>query len=127
MFGVCMRLLCACVVLCAADHSSKESYRLWKMIMELKKRPGPWMGWKSRWKKIVGKVGRALWEQRKTLVRAADFSNRATHVAISPVWRIWTKKLISCLLQFKTVGSSPAQGILRLLCRPAKTEVRRSN
>jgi hypothetical protein len=35
------------------DHSSKESYRLWKMITELNKRPGPWMGWKSHWKKKI--------------------------------------------------------------------------
>jgi hypothetical protein len=34
-----------------ADHSSKEYYRLWKMISELNKRPGPSMGWKSHWKK----------------------------------------------------------------------------
>jgi hypothetical protein len=33
------------------DHSSKESYGLRKMITELNKRPGPWMGWKSPWKK----------------------------------------------------------------------------
>jgi hypothetical protein len=34
-----------------ADQSPKESYHLWKMITELNKRPGPWMGWKSHWKK----------------------------------------------------------------------------
>jgi hypothetical protein len=33
-----------------ADHSSKESYRLWRTITGLNKRPGPWMGWKSNWK-----------------------------------------------------------------------------
>jgi hypothetical protein len=59
MFGVCMRLFCVCAVLCLgrglarADHSSKESYRLWKMITELNKRPGPWMDWKSHWKKNI--------------------------------------------------------------------------
>jgi hypothetical protein len=36
-----------------AVHSSKESYRLWKMITELNKRPWPWMGWKSHWKSKV--------------------------------------------------------------------------
>jgi hypothetical protein len=58
MFGLCMRLFCVCVVLCVgralqrADHSPKESYRLWKMITELNKRPGPWIGWKNHWKKL---------------------------------------------------------------------------
>jgi hypothetical protein len=44
----------SCVYVAAlrrAHYSSKESYRLWKMITELSKRPGPWMGWKSHWKK----------------------------------------------------------------------------
>jgi hypothetical protein len=36
-----------------ADHSSKESYRLWKTITELNKRPGPWMGRKSHWKEEI--------------------------------------------------------------------------
>jgi hypothetical protein len=46
-------LSCAYVAaLRRADHSSKESYRLWKMITELNKRPGHWMGWKRHWKKI---------------------------------------------------------------------------
>jgi hypothetical protein len=36
-----------------ADHSSKKSYRLWKMITELNKRPGPWIGWKSHWKNTI--------------------------------------------------------------------------
>jgi hypothetical protein len=34
-----------------AKHSPKESYRLWKMITEQNKRPGPWMGWKSHCEK----------------------------------------------------------------------------
>jgi hypothetical protein len=57
MLGVCMRLFCVCAVLCigiglaTGDHSSKESYRLWKMITELNKRPGPWISWKSHWRK----------------------------------------------------------------------------
>jgi hypothetical protein len=53
-----MRLFCVCVAMCVgsgllrrAHHSPKESYRLWKMITELKKRPGPWMGWESHWEK----------------------------------------------------------------------------
>jgi hypothetical protein len=44
----------SCVYVAAsrrADYSSKESYRLWKMITELTKRPRPRMGWKSHWKK----------------------------------------------------------------------------
>jgi hypothetical protein len=51
-----VRLFCivlSCVYVAAlrrAHHSSEESYRLWKMIAELNKRPGPWIGWKSRWK-----------------------------------------------------------------------------
>jgi hypothetical protein len=54
MCGICMRLFCVYVgALRRADHSSKESYHLWKMITELNKRPGPWMGWKSHWKKEV--------------------------------------------------------------------------
>jgi hypothetical protein len=56
-------LVCVCVysvfmlscvqeaTLMRVDHSSTESYRLWKMITELNKRPGPWMGRKSHWKK----------------------------------------------------------------------------
>jgi hypothetical protein len=57
MFAVCMRLFCllSCVYLAAlrrADHSSKEYYHLWKMITEVNKRPGPWIGWRSHWKKI---------------------------------------------------------------------------
>jgi hypothetical protein len=44
---VCVRLFCVCVVLrvssglATADHSSKESYRLYKKITKLKKRPEP--------------------------------------------------------------------------------------
>jgi hypothetical protein len=60
MFGVCVCLFCVYVVRCLGCvlatgwyHSSRESYRLWKMIMELNKRPGPWMGWKSHWIKIL--------------------------------------------------------------------------
>jgi hypothetical protein len=47
VMDVCVHLFCVCVALClgsglaTADHSPKESYRLWKMITELKKRPGP--------------------------------------------------------------------------------------
>jgi hypothetical protein len=37
-----------------ADYSSKGSYHLWKMIVELNKTPGFWMGWKSHCKKIFG-------------------------------------------------------------------------
>jgi hypothetical protein len=57
MFGVCVCVYSVCVILCLgsglrrADHQSKESYRLLKMIKELNKRPGPWMSWKSHWKK----------------------------------------------------------------------------
>jgi hypothetical protein len=51
MFSVCMRLFCVVfATLRRADRSFMESYRLWKMITELNKRPGPWMGWKSHWK-----------------------------------------------------------------------------
>jgi hypothetical protein len=54
-----MDLFCVCVVLCIgsglrrAYHSSKESYRMCKkMITELKKRPEPCKGCKTRWKKM---------------------------------------------------------------------------
>jgi hypothetical protein len=56
--GVCVcfdsMLVLPCLYVAAfrrADRLSKESYHLWKMITELNKRPGPWMGWKSQWKK----------------------------------------------------------------------------
>jgi hypothetical protein len=61
MFDMCMRLFCDWVALwlvsglATGNHSSKRSYRLWKMITELNKRPGPWMGWKIHWKKVVNK------------------------------------------------------------------------
>jgi hypothetical protein len=59
MFGVCMRLFCVCVVLCL-DRGLATGWSLIhprgptvceKMIIELIKRPGPWMGWKSHWEK----------------------------------------------------------------------------
>jgi hypothetical protein len=53
----------SCVYVAAlqrADHSSKESYRLWKMITELNKRPGPWMGWKGHWKMVKVKLSLCL-------------------------------------------------------------------
>jgi hypothetical protein len=56
---VCVCVYSVCVVLCfdsdlanACDElitRPKKSYRLWKMITELNRRPGPWMGWKSHW------------------------------------------------------------------------------
>jgi hypothetical protein len=57
MFGVCMLLFCVCVHLClgrglATGWSlAKESYRLWKVITELNKWPGPWMSCKSHCEK----------------------------------------------------------------------------
>jgi hypothetical protein len=64
MFGVCMCLFCVCVVLClgrgfATSWSPvQESYHLWKMITELNKKPGPWMGWKSHRKKNINTLVR---------------------------------------------------------------------
>jgi hypothetical protein len=58
MFDVCMHLFCICVVLClgsglATSWSLLQGVLLSvkKMITELNKRPGSWMGWKSHWKK----------------------------------------------------------------------------
>jgi hypothetical protein len=51
MFGVCVHLFCVCVVLCVRN-GFVTSYRLWRMITELNKSPGSWMGWKSHWKEI---------------------------------------------------------------------------
>jgi hypothetical protein len=34
------------------------------MITELKKRPGPWMGWKSHWKKYISKCCCGFQEDR---------------------------------------------------------------
>jgi hypothetical protein len=57
MFGVCVCVVCVCAVLClgtglATGWSLVQGvYRLWKVITELKKRPGPWMASKSHWKK----------------------------------------------------------------------------
>jgi hypothetical protein len=50
---ICMRLFCVCVVLCLGRGLATGwwPYRLWKIITELNKRPGPWMDWKSHWKK----------------------------------------------------------------------------
>jgi hypothetical protein len=49
-------LSCVCVAaLRRADHSSRESYRLWKMITELNKRSGHWVSWKSHLKKVLRK------------------------------------------------------------------------
>jgi hypothetical protein len=58
MFGVCMRLFCVCVVLCLAPCDGlitrpRSPTVCEEMIMELNKRPGPWMGWKSHWKKML--------------------------------------------------------------------------
>jgi hypothetical protein len=58
-----MRLFYVSVVLRLrrADHSSKESYRLWKMITKLNKRPGPNKGLENplkyieSWKRFVYK------------------------------------------------------------------------
>jgi hypothetical protein len=57
MFGVCVCVYSVFVLsfvevkaLRRADHSSKESYCLWKLITEMNKRPVPWMCWKSHWK-----------------------------------------------------------------------------
>jgi hypothetical protein len=65
MFGVCIRLFCACAVLCLGSGSCDElvthykSPTVCKMNMELNKRPGTWMGWKSHWKKF-GKLMKQL-------------------------------------------------------------------
>jgi hypothetical protein len=54
---VCMRLFCVCVVLCLGRGLATD----WSLVQgvlptvkndtELNKSPGPWMGWKSHWKK----------------------------------------------------------------------------
>jgi hypothetical protein len=52
MFGVYMRLFCVCAVLCLeealrrADHSSKESYRLW-IDQETEKEASAYKGCKA--------------------------------------------------------------------------------
>jgi hypothetical protein len=57
MFGVCMHLFCVCVVLCLGRgfvmcwSLVQGVCCLWKMIMELIKRPGPSVACKSHWKK----------------------------------------------------------------------------
>jgi hypothetical protein len=56
---VCVCVYSVCVVLCVGSGLATGwslvrgilSYRLWKMITELNKRPGPWMGWKRHCKK----------------------------------------------------------------------------
>jgi hypothetical protein len=60
MIRMCMRLFCVCVVLCVGSglatgcHSSKESYRLWKMITELNRGQGPeWAGKAIKTKKVI--------------------------------------------------------------------------
>jgi hypothetical protein len=49
MYAFILCLCCSVYVaaLRRADPPSEELYRPWKMITELNKRPGPWMGWKS--------------------------------------------------------------------------------
>jgi hypothetical protein len=50
---LCLAFSCVLVeALRRAHHSSKESYRTWKMNTELNMRPGPWRGWKSVKKKV---------------------------------------------------------------------------
>jgi hypothetical protein len=41
VFALIVFVLSCVASLPRAGHSSKESYRLWKMIVELNKRPGP--------------------------------------------------------------------------------------
>jgi hypothetical protein len=71
MVGVCMRLFYLCVVLCLGSGLAKgwslaqESYRQWKMITDLNKTPGPWMGWKGHWKKwrlSTAQIKNSEWE-----------------------------------------------------------------
>jgi hypothetical protein len=58
-FVVCNRLLCVCVVLCLGSGLAtglsfvQGAISSVKIIAELNKRPGPWMGWKSHWKKVL--------------------------------------------------------------------------
>jgi hypothetical protein len=56
---VCVRLCCVCVVLCLGSGLEtgrslvQGVYHLWKMITELKKRPGLWVGSENHCKKKV--------------------------------------------------------------------------
>jgi hypothetical protein len=58
----CLRLFCVCVVLCIGSGLATGWSLLQgvtpsvKMITELKKRPGPWMGWKSHCKRNIGSI-----------------------------------------------------------------------
>jgi hypothetical protein len=45
-----------------------------KMITELNKRPGPWLGWKSHWKKKIKALTGRDWERLKEIAKFSAFS-----------------------------------------------------
>jgi hypothetical protein len=78
MCGVCMRLLCVCVVLCFGRGLATD----WSLVQgvlpsvennyELNERPGPWTGWKSHWNRI--------WMNENTVLNVFLYTHRGAGV-----------------------------------------------
>jgi hypothetical protein len=115
MFRVCMRLFCAYVALCYvaalrwADHSSNEPDRLWKIIKELNKRPGPWIGGRSHWEKkwdagrvtLLGEAHTSFWSENlkeNDHLTAADIDS---NIILKWNLRKWYTKLETVIICFR--------------------------
>jgi hypothetical protein len=77
------------------DHSFKESYRLWKTITGLNKRPGPWTGWKSHWKRTQ-KMHRKI--QLKLIYKVAFFHQskwriKSTQRKVKWIFVVWASEI----------------------------------